>query len=323
MLESMGLSAEAAEVYRAMLDEPGVSVEQLGARLRMPAPNVRSHLDDLADLMLVRASADHPGRLCAVSPEVGLADLLARQEVELAQRQARLAQSRAALTSMVAERAAQGSAAGDRLLGLDAIRTRLAHLARGVRRELIGVQPGVQRPDDLQASADQNVAALKRGVEMRTLYQDVVRNHAHVVAHAHRLLSHGGEVRTAPVIPRRTVIFDRVDAIVPIDPSDSRKGALHVTEPGLVAILLEHVEQAWSTAVPLGAVREDDPDTGLTATERELLRLLGAGLTDETAGRRLGLSLRTVRRHMASIMERLGASSRFEAGIKAAQRGWL
>jgi DNA-binding NarL/FixJ family response regulator len=30
-----------------------------------------------------------------------------------------------------------------------------------------------------------------------------------------------------------------------------------------------------------------------------------------------------VRRHMASIMERLHASSRFEAGIRAAQKGWL
>jgi DNA-binding NarL/FixJ family response regulator len=63
--------------------------------------------------------------------------------------------------------------------------------------------------------------------------------------------------------------------------------------------------------------------TGLTHTERELLRLLGTGLTDDTAGQRLGISSRTVQRHMASIMERLNATSRFEAGIKAAQQGWL
>lgn len=46
-------------------------------------------------------------------------------------------------------------------------------------------------------------------------------------------------------------------------------------------------------------------------------------MTDETAGKRLGLSLRTVRRQMAGLMERLDATSRFEAGLKAAQRGWL
>jgi len=46
-------------------------------------------------------------------------------------------------------------------------------------------------------------------------------------------------------------------------------------------------------------------------------------MTDETAARRLGVSLRTVRRQMAALMERLCATSRFEAGLKAAQRGWL
>lgn len=46
-------------------------------------------------------------------------------------------------------------------------------------------------------------------------------------------------------------------------------------------------------------------------------------MTDENAGKRLGISLRTVRRQMASLMERLNASSRFEAGLKAAQSGWL
>ncbi|MEV4454832.1 LuxR C-terminal-related transcriptional regulator [Microbispora sp. NPDC049633] len=59
------------------------------------------------------------------------------------------------------------------------------------------------------------------------------------------------------------------------------------------------------------------------AQERQLLKLLAEGLTDEGAARQLGLSQRTVRRMMAGIMERLGARSRFEAGLQAAKRGWL
>ncbi|MFB6613075.1 hypothetical protein ACFCV9_02420 [Streptomyces sp. NPDC056367] len=46
-------------------------------------------------------------------------------------------------------------------------------------------------------------------------------------------------------------------------------------------------------------------------------------MTDEAAGKPLGVSLRTVRRQMSALMERLNASSRFEAGLKAAQQGWL
>ncbi|GGR06544.1 LuxR C-terminal-related transcriptional regulator [Kitasatospora griseola] len=153
--------------------------------------------------------------------------------------------------------------------------------------------------------------------------QDSSRHHPHVAHYAHWLLGQGGEVRTAPTVPQRIVIVDRAQALVPIDPKETRKGALHVTEPGIIGALLDLYEQSWNTAVPVGATTPDDPTTGLTPTERELLRLLGTGLTDDTAGQRLGISARTVGRHMASIMERLNAASRFEAGLKAAQQGWL
>ena len=60
-----------------------------------------------------------------------------------------------------------------------------------------------------------------------------------------------------------------------------------------------------------------------TADERALLKLLAAGLTDEAVARRLGRSVRTTRSQVAALMVKLGASSRFQAGHKAAERGWL
>ncbi|MFJ1758569.1 hypothetical protein [Kitasatospora sp. NPDC088134] len=78
-----------------------------------------------------------------------------------------------------------------------------------------------------------------------------------------------------------------------------------------------------AAAVPLGAERVEDATTGPNGPEREVLRLLGAGLADGTAGQRLGVSSRPVNRLMASVMERPGATSRFEAGGKAAHKGWL
>ncbi|MEV4409509.1 LuxR C-terminal-related transcriptional regulator [Actinoplanes sp. NPDC049598] len=61
--------------------------------------------------------------------------------------------------------------------------------------------------------------------------------------------------------------------------------------------------------------------TLLDERERHLLALLAAGLTDESAAARLDVSVRTVRRTMASIMLRLGARSRFQAGMIAARLG--
>ncbi|MFJ7243639.1 LuxR C-terminal-related transcriptional regulator [Kitasatospora sp. NPDC098652] len=323
MLEVLGLTAGATTVYRAMLDHPAHGVDQIAAGCGLSPADVHEHLDELSRLTLVRASAERPGELRAVSPDIGLADMLAAQEAELASRQAQLAASRAAVTRMVADRAEHRAGHGERLLGLDAIQGRLERMGRDTAVEVLASQPGDQRPEDLLASRPADTGVLARGIAMRTPYQDSTRNQPHAATYAHWLLSQGGEVRTAATIPQRMVIIDRSQALVPIDPDDNRKGALHVTEPGILAALIDLFDQAWNTAVPLGATLPEDPRTGLTATERELLRLLGSGLTDDAAGQRLGISSRTVSRHMSSIMERLSASSRFEAGIKAAQRGWL
>lgn len=323
MLETLGLTVTAAKVYAAMLDHPSMGGQQLADHCGVPVTLVHDCLDELAAFMLVRASVEHPGQMRAVSPEIGLADMLARQEAELAARQAQLSASRAAVTSMVAERARHHPAHGERLLGMDAIQSRLDNMGRAARTEILGVHPGVQRPEDLIAGRPADAEALGRGVVIHTLYQGVVRSHHYLAKHAQWLIDQGGKVRTAPTIPQHMVIVDRTHALVPIDPADTRKGALYVTEPGILGALVELFRQAWSTAVPLGATRPNDPTTSLNDTERELLRLLASGLTDEAVGQRLSISSRTVGRHMASIMERLNSSSRFEAGIKAAQKGWL
>ncbi|MFE9428015.1 LuxR C-terminal-related transcriptional regulator [Kitasatospora sp. NPDC006697] len=323
-MESLGLSTVSVAVYQAMLEFPSFGVEQLSAATQFTPSQIHDGLEELGQLMLVRSSAEHPGQLRAVSPDLGLADLLARQEADLAARQARIAASRAAVAEIVAQRADLRPANGERLLGIDAIQDRLEQMGRGARTEVLGVHPGAsQRPEDLAAARMADEPVLARGVVIRTLLQEATRNDPHTSHHANWLLGRGGQVRTAHVLPQRLVIVDRAQALVPIDPADSRKGALHITEPGLLIALLNLFEQTWQTAVPLGATRPEDPESGLTDTERELLRLLGNGLTDDAAGQRLGVSSRTIGRHMASIMERLGAGSRFEAGIKAAQNGWL
>ncbi|MFF7590943.1 LuxR C-terminal-related transcriptional regulator [Kitasatospora purpeofusca] len=319
----MGLTAAAAAVYQAMLDHPEYGVDDLATHCALSPGQVHDQLDELGRLTLIRVSAEQPGRMRAVSPEIGLADILADQEAELAARQAQLAASRAAVTRMVAERAEHRTTHGERLLGMDAIHSCLERMGRSATTEVLSSQPGNQRPEDLAASRLADNEALARGLTMRTLYQDSTRNQPHVANYAHWLLSRGGEVRTAPTIPQRMVVVDRAQALVPIDPADNRKGALYVTEPGILAALLDFFERTWATAVVLGAARPEESRSSLTPTERELLRLLSSGLTDDAAGQRLGISSRTVGRHMSSIMERLGAGSRFEAGIKAAQNGWL
>lgn len=62
---------------------------------------------------------------------------------------------------------------------------------------------------------------------------------------------------------------------------------------------------------------------GLTAAEQYLVELLASGITDEAIARHLGVTARTLRRRIRDLHDRLGSSGRFQAGVRAAQRGWL
>jgi DNA-binding NarL/FixJ family response regulator len=54
-----------------------------------------------------------------------------------------------------------------------------------------------------------------------------------------------------------------------------------------------------------------------------LVDQLASGAKDEQIARALGLSLRTVRRRVAQLLDELGAGSRFQAGVEAVRRGWI
>ncbi|MFD6184894.1 helix-turn-helix domain-containing protein [Streptomyces goshikiensis] len=328
MLQALGLTDRAEAVYRALVAEQAGGVAELGERLGMGESQVRAGLDELVDLGLLTDSRDTPGALRAVSPEAGLEQLLLRQEQELADKQRELALSKAAAARAVAEfaglRPNTRTDGAERLVGLDSIQTRLETLARGLTRECLAIMPGgAQSQASLDASRPLDEQALARRVGMRVVYQDSARNDAATLAYAQWTTGLGCQVRTSPVLPPRMLIFDGETALVPIDPAQSRLGALCTTSPGIVASLVALFEQTWETAVPLGADRRQRSEDGITAGERRLLKLLAAGMTDEAVGKRLGVSLRTVRRQMSALMERLDATSRFEAGLKAAQRGWL
>lgn len=45
------------------------------------------------------------------------------------------------------------------------------------------------------------------------------------------------------------------------------------------------------------------------------------GSKDEALARQLGVSLRTVRRRVADLMDEFGATTRFQAGMEAVRRG--
>jgi DNA-binding CsgD family transcriptional regulator len=327
MLEALGLDMRAEQVYRAILANPGWGVDELGRHLVLSEQEVRDALDRLFELTLLSPSREEPGALRPVSPDVGLTALLARRRAELARRRAEIAASEAAIAGVVAEYAGarpDSSRPGvEHLHGLDEVQTRLERLAAHARAECLSFRPGGgQSRASLAASRVLDDAALRRGVTLRTMYESSAHQDPPTTEYARWLLRAGSAVRTAPTLPTRMVLVDRQVALLPLEPGDTRRGAVQLAGAGVIAALVALFELAWTAAAPFAAGPEADAH-GLNEQQRQLLRMLGEGLTDETTAKALGVSARTARRMVAELMERLGARSRFEAGLKAAQRGWL
>ncbi|MFD7629963.1 LuxR C-terminal-related transcriptional regulator [Streptomyces sp. NPDC059851] len=328
MLTLLGLDRTTEAVYRAMLAHPGDGVAGLCTRLDLTEEAVRSGLDQLSELALVRPSYEEPGRLRAVSPEVGMEMLLARQQAELAAQQQRIEASRAAAAQLISEYADLRPAASEpgveHLVGLDRIRERLTLLHREVEREVMVFAPdGEQTPENLEASRPLDEALLKRGIRMRTVYLDSVRNSPHTVAYAEWLGQLGRQARTVPTLPIRMIITDRSTAVIPVNSEDTSAGAVVLTGHGTLTALCALFESVWEAAKPFGEKAHRDDESGLTDTESTALKLLADGFTDEAIAKRLGVSHRTARRVATGLMERLGARSRFEAGVRAVRQGWL
>ncbi|MEV5317696.1 LuxR C-terminal-related transcriptional regulator [Streptomyces sp. NPDC052687] len=323
----LGLDPAVEAVYRAMLAHPDDSVVETAERLSMPVETVRGALDTLSELTLVRVSEDSGSSPRAVSPPLAMQILLARQEAEIAAQRQRLEATRAAAAELIADYAyLQDLAPG---LGLqyiesvEAIRDHLEMLNSQVRKEFLTFAPGgPQTPANMKASQPLNLLLLERGVQMRTVYVDSIRKDAATMHHARWLEERGARVRTVPSLPNRMIVIDRRVALVAADAEDTAAGAYIVSGPGLLTMLVRLFEYVWADASPLGEPPRPSP-TGLTRTQEEALRLMAQGRTDESIAKSLGVSVRTARRLVGTVITSLDARSRFQAGVRAVQRGYL
>jgi DNA-binding CsgD family transcriptional regulator len=326
LLTVLGLDRETESIYRAMLAHPADGVVALCERLVMPMDVLRTGLDRLSELGLVRPSYEEDGGIRPVSPDIGLEVLLARQRAELAAQQQRIEASQAAAVQLISDyaelRPARDQPGVEHLVGLDQIQERLTRLERELCREAMTFANGAQTERAIESAKVLNEALLKRGARIRTVYLDSVRNSPHTLEYLEWLVASGGEVRTVASLPTRLIIADRVTAVLPVSSDDTAAGAVVLTGQGTLMALCALFESVWSNAAPLGVSAPRDVH-GLTDTEATALSLLADGHTDETIAKRLGVSHRTARRIATSLMEKLGARSRFEAGVRAVKIGWL
>jgi DNA-binding CsgD family transcriptional regulator len=139
-----------------------------------------------------------------------------------------------------------------------------------------------------------------------------------------QLIAAGQQARVLPTtLPMSLYIVDGRHAFLPLQrESASVESAIVVHSSALLDALTKLFEGLWQRALPLElpATREAPAPQRRRAQidEHRLVALLLSGLTDDAIARQLGVGYRTVQRHIATLMTKLGAHTRFQAGLQAA-----
>ncbi|MEU1468537.1 hypothetical protein ABZ434_09970 [Streptomyces sp. NPDC005761] len=209
--------------------------------------------------------------------------------------------------------------------GITAFHTLISEMSIRCRRELLLVLPSGARPcQSFPAARTIALDLLGRGVRARLIYQHAIRGDLVTRALVRELTQHGAEVRTSAELIDPLVAFDREALVLPHSPGSSREGgmttAVAVRDQAMVAFACAAFENLWNTASPLIPDAKDTP-RAIDALKKSIVRLMAMGHKDEMVARRLGISVRTCRRHIAEIMDEQGAISRFQAGVVLTRAG--
>ncbi|GAA4907991.1 hypothetical protein ACFPM3_12885 [Streptomyces coeruleoprunus] len=158
--------------------------------------------------------------------------------------------------------------------------------------------------------------ALAAGLNSRTLLAAHAVHRPERNADARSRHARGDLHRTTTEPLHDVTVVNRTVAFAPADPADPEAGTLQIRHPGLVSLLTDVFDGMWARA-------HDLEELPVTPVEQQVLHALARHPTDETAARSVQLSVRKFRAHVADLMARLGAHSRFQAALLAKERGWL
>ncbi|NHA01179.1 hypothetical protein G5V59_18610 [Nocardioides sp. W3-2-3] len=183
-------------------------------------------------------------------------------------------------------------------------------------RSLLTAQP--QAPERtakvVAEAAVRDIAALKRGVSMRTLYQHSARRHPATHRFVAQVTEHGAQVRTLDEFFNRMIVIDRRIAVIPA--ADSLATAVVVKEPAMVAYLVDVFDRAFARGRAFDSTGRSVMKEIASEQRAMTIRMLIEGHPDAGSAKRLGVSPRTYAGYVAGSKEEYEAETRFQAGLR-------
>jgi DNA-binding MarR family transcriptional regulator/DNA-binding CsgD family transcriptional regulator len=322
MLRTAGLSSAEETVYLSLVRQGSATLTELAGRTGLAAAQVSRAVVGLDRKGLVHRTPPPQERVVPVPPDLAVEALIRRRIEDLEQ------------TREAAHRLAQETShqfAGRRteelieiVSGRAAVSRAFERLQRAARSEMrvldappYATQPGVNQIQ-LERQAE--------GVVYRGVYDAAALAEpgylTTVAIHVHA----GEQARLTDQAPTKLAIADSELALLPLTwATPAQDAALLVHPSGLLDALAALFETVWALATPLSLTDGShlSVDASISPDDRALMSMLVAGLTDDAAGARLGVSRRTVVRRVQRLMELTNSRSRLQLGWRARERGWL
>jgi hypothetical protein len=323
LINALGLGRNQTDCYSALVGMPPSTASAVAKATGLPLDEVEVALDELVQLKLVDRP-DGDARYAASPPSMALSAMVAERQLGLqeAQRQVdaltdvyRSASEREGSTEIL-----------DVIRGEEALISTTARLMAGARTTIQSFSPvslvtswAQYQPTSTRLSAD--------NVHNQTVLERGLATHQSLSGGLSKALGGTVEMRFVPRLASRLLIVDSEVGIIPLrHGTDDFEASLVVRSSGMLQLLQALFDRTWKGAAPL--IRNEDQsvsirETELEATDLALLRLLNLGLTDAVVAKQLKMSLRTVQRRVALLMEFADVHSRLQLGVVAVRRGWL
>lgn len=316
---ALGLNGAQEELYRQVLPGSGSHVADISAGLLRTPDQLMAELAPLVREGVVRLE---DGRLHVLPPSEVVVLMLTRWAASLSEAGDQLTHLARAVPHLAPDASppvASGETSpldGEVVMGGDVPSVLVGWIEESAD-DLLFMRPDQWRMPSESVMSVAVTAAILDGREVRAIYPARALREAPSVLIGRASI--GEQIRVVPEVPTRLAVIGN-RAMVPDPPGLASERRLILRQPGLVEMLVSYFELLWDRAVAVPALERGRATPDL---DELLLAQLAQGTKDEQIARVLGISLRTVRRRVASMMAELGVDSRFQAGVEAVRRGWL
>ncbi|WP_335970968.1 MULTISPECIES: helix-turn-helix domain-containing protein [Streptomycetaceae] len=323
MLEVLGLDQPAEALYFALVDNPPLPIEELARRTGLEPDVVAGALVRLEDGGLISRLPGTPTGYTALPPGHALEVLLLARERDIQQVRALI--ERLAERHRDARRDRDSASLIEVITGRDGVARCGQQLFHRAERELRGIDapPYAETRDGTRVNSATVIGG--RSVRSRFLHGRDALDVPGAMERVELDIAAGEEVRFLPQAPMKLIIADDQAALIPLLATPQVLDSCILVHPSaLLDALSALFESLWAQAQPYMPDRPASvgPNEFVTEEERRIISMLAMGMADETIARHLGIGHRTVQRRVQALLTRLGAASRFQAGVLAASRGW-